>query len=101
MIEDSVTRSATGMLEWHPAQPRDLRMTTRPLIELSQLLWKFVMSRPEIREAHAAYVGTTEFLTTGDRVKKIEGRVRAIQAGQTLTDAERTLVTQIQAAIAA
>ena len=76
-------------------------MTTTPFIELSQLLWKFVMSRPEIREAHAAYVETTEFLTTGDRVKKIEGQVRALQAGQTLTDTERTRVTQIQAAIAA
>ena len=89
------------MLEWHPARPRDLRMTTTPFIELSQLLWKLVMNRLEIREAHAAYVGTTEFLTIGDPVKKIEGQVRAIQAGQTSTDTERTLVTQIQAAIAA
>ena len=73
-------------------------MTTTPFIELSQLLWKLVMSRLEIREAHGAYVGTTEFLTIGDPVKKIEGQVRAIQAGQTLTDTERTLVNQIQAA---
>lgn len=76
-------------------------MTTTPFIELSQMLWELVMSRPEIREAHAAYVGTTEFLTIGDPVKKIEAQVRAIQAGQTSTDTERTLVTQIQAAIAA
>lgn len=89
------------MLEWHPARPRDLRMTTTPFIELSQLLWKLMMSRLEIREAHAAYVGTTEFLTIGDPVKKIEAQVRAIQAGQTLTDAEQKLVAKIQAAIAA
>lgn len=76
-------------------------MTTTPFIELSQLLWKLVMSQLEIREAHAAYVGTTEFLTIGDPVKKIEGQVRAIQAGQTLTDAEQKLVVKIQVAIAA
>ena len=72
MIEDSVTRSANGMLDWHPVTPGDLRMTTTPFIELSHLLWELVMSRPEIREAHAAYVGKTEFLTIGDPVKKIE-----------------------------
>jgi len=76
-------------------------MNTTPELELGRWLWTLVMSRPEIREAHAAYVGTTEFLTIGDPVKKIEVQVRAIQAGQTLTDTERTLVTQIQAAIAA
>ena len=76
-------------------------MNTTPELELGRWLWTLVMSRPEIREAHAAYVGTTEFLTIGDPVKKIEMQVRATQAGQTLTDAERTLVTQIQAAIAA
>ena len=76
-------------------------MNTTPELELGRWLWTLVMSRPEIREAHAAYVGTTEFLTIGDPVKKIEAQVMAIQAGQTLTDAERTLVIQIQAAIAA
>ena len=76
-------------------------MTTTPFVELSQMLWELVMSRPEIRETHAAYVGTTEFLTIGDPVKKIEAQVWAIQAGQTLTDTERTLVAKIQAAIAA
>lgn len=76
-------------------------MTTTPFLELSQMLWELVMSRPEIREAHAAYVGTTEFLTIGDPVQKIEAQVRAIQAGPTLTDAEQTLVAKIQAAIAA
>ena len=76
-------------------------MTTTSFIELSQMLWELVMSRPEIREAHAAYVGTTEFLTIGDPVKKIEAQVRAIEAGQTLTDAEQTLVAKVQAAIAA
>ena len=76
-------------------------MTNTPFKELSQLLWELVMSRPEIREAHAAYVGTTEFLTIGDPVKKIEAQVSAIQAGVTLTDAEQALVTKIQAAIAA
>ena len=76
-------------------------MTTTSFIELSQMLWELVTSRPEIREAHAAYVGTTEFLTIGDPVKKIEAQVRAIEAGQTLTDAEQTLVAKVQAAIAA
>jgi hypothetical protein len=76
-------------------------MKTTPLLELSQLLWELVMSRPEVREAHAAYVGTPECLTIGDPVKKIEAQVSAIQAGPTLTDAEHALVTKIQAAIAA
>lgn len=76
-------------------------MTTTPLLEPSRLLWELVMSRPETREAHAAYVGTTEFLTIGDPIKKIEAQVSAIQAGVTLTDAEQALVTKIQAAIAA
>ncbi len=74
-------------------------MTTTPFIELSQMLWELVMSRPELREAHAAYVGTTEFLTIGDPLKKIEAQVRAVQAGQTLSDAEQKLVAKIQAAI--
>jgi hypothetical protein len=76
-------------------------MKTTPELELGRWLWELVMSRSELREAHAAYVGTTEFLTIGDPLKKIEAQVRAFQAGQTLTDTERTLVTQIQAAIAA
>jgi len=76
-------------------------MKTTPELELGRLLWELVMSRPELREAHAAYVGTTEFLTIGDPLKKIEAQVRAIQAGQTLTAAEQQLVTQIEAAIAA
>ena len=76
-------------------------MKTTPELELGRLLWELVMSRPELREAHAAYVGTTEFLTIGDSLKKIEAQVRAIQAGQTLTAAEQQLVTQIEAAIAA
>jgi hypothetical protein len=76
-------------------------MKTTPELELGRLLWELVMSRPELREAHAAYVGTTDFLTIGDPLKKIEAQVRAIQAGQTLTDAEQQLVTKIQAAIAA
>lgn len=65
------------------------------------MLWERVMNRPALREAHAASVGTTEFLAIGDPVTKIEAQVSAIQAGQTLTDAEQKLVTKIQAAIAA
>lgn len=74
-------------------------MKTTPELELGRVLWELVMSRPELREAHAAYVGTRDFLTIGDAVKKIEAQVSAIRAGQTLTDAEQALVTKIQALI--
>ena len=75
--------------------------TTADLLEASRSLWELVMNRPEVREAHAAYVGTTEFLKIGDPVKKIEAQMSAIEAGPTLSDAERELVTKIHAGIAA
>lgn len=75
--------------------------TTADLLEASRSLRELVMNRPAVREAHAAYVGTTEFLTIGDPVKKIQAQIRAIEAGPTLTDAERELVTKIHAGIAA
>lgn len=74
--------------------------TTADLLEASRSLWDLVMNRPEVREAHAAYVGTTEFLTIGDPAKKIQAQIRAIEAGPTLSDAERELVTKIHARIA-
>jgi len=76
-------------------------MTNTPELELGRLLWILVMSRPELREAHATYVGTTDFLTIDDSVKKIEAQVQAIEAGQTLTETEQQLVAKIKAAIVA
>lgn len=76
-------------------------MTNTPELELGRLLWTLVMSRPELREAHATYVGTTDFLTIDDSVKKIEAQVQAIEAGQTLTETEQQLVAKIKAAIVA
>ncbi len=76
-------------------------MTNTPELELGRLLWALVMSRPELREAHATYVGTTDFLTIDDSVKKIEAQVQAIEAGQTLTETEQQLVDKIKAAIVA
>jgi hypothetical protein len=74
-------------------------MTTTPELEIGRLLWELVMSRPAVRETHAAYVGTTEFLTIDGDLAKVVAQVEAIEAGQTLTETERALVTKIKASV--
>lgn len=74
-------------------------MPNTPLLTVGRALWELLMSRPELRERHATFVGTTEFLLIDDAKKKLEAQVQCLLAEDTLTDHERQTLKTITASI--
>lgn len=74
-------------------------MPNTPLLTVGRALWELLMSRPELRERHATFVGTTEFLLIDDEWKKLDAQVQCLLAGEELSDHEHQTLKTIKASI--